>query len=110
MALERLGGKVAPGEVACDAVTDAPFKARARPPNRLTASELTGIVGGREMTSDKIKGKGKEVIGAGKEKLGEMTEDERLQTEGRSQKAEGKVQKTVGKIKDKAKEIKEKVS
>ena len=45
MASDRLGGKVAPGEVVCDAVTDAPFKARARPPNSLTASELTEIVG-----------------------------------------------------------------
>ncbi len=62
------------------------------------------------MTSDKIKGKSKEVIGAGKEKLGEITGDEQLQAEGRSQKTEGKVQKAVGRVKDKAKEIKEKVS
>jgi uncharacterized protein YjbJ (UPF0337 family) len=62
------------------------------------------------MTSDKIKGKAKDVIGTGKEKLGEMTGDERLQSEGRSQKAEGKVQNVVGRIKDKAREVKEKVS
>ncbi len=77
---------------------------------RLKASEITVIVGGRALTSDKIKGKGKEVIGAGKEKLGEMTGDERLQAEGRSQNVEGKVQKAVGRVKDKATEIKRKVT
>ena len=62
------------------------------------------------MTSDKIKGKGKEITGAGKEKLGEVTGDEQLQAEGRTQKTDGKVQSVVGGIKDKAKEIKEKLS
>lgn len=62
------------------------------------------------MTSDKIQGKGKDLIGTGKEKLGEMTGDEPLQAEGRSQKAEGKVQNVVGRVKDKARKVKEKVS
>ena len=62
------------------------------------------------MTSDKIKGRGKEVIGAGKEKLGEMTGDEQLQAEGRSQKVAGKVQKAVDRVKGKAQEIRKKVS
>jgi uncharacterized protein YjbJ (UPF0337 family) len=74
------------------------------------ASEITAMVGGRELTSDKIKGKGKEVIGAGKEKLGQMTGDKRLQAEGKSQNVEGKVQKAVGRVKDKATDIKRKVT
>jgi uncharacterized protein YjbJ (UPF0337 family) len=61
------------------------------------------------MTTDKIKGKAKDMAGTGKEKLGRATGDEEMEAEGTVQKGEGKAQGALGTVKDKAKEIKEKV-
>jgi uncharacterized protein YjbJ (UPF0337 family) len=53
------------------------------------------------MTSDRMKGKGKEMIGAVKEKAGKTIGNRRLEEQGMNTKAEGKVQKNVGKVKEK---------
>jgi uncharacterized protein YjbJ (UPF0337 family) len=55
------------------------------------------------MTSDRMKGKGKETVGAVKEKVGKTTGNRKLEEQGMNTKAEGKVQKNVGKVKEKVK-------
>ncbi len=54
------------------------------------------------MTTDKIKGKGKEAEGWAKDKAGQMTGNERMESEGKSERAEGKAQGAWGKVKDAA--------
>jgi len=55
------------------------------------------------MTSDRIKGKGRETVGAVKERVGQTTGNRKLEEQGMNTKAEGKVQKNIGKVKEKVK-------
>lgn len=62
------------------------------------------------MTTDKLKGKAKDVVGSGKEKLGRATDNEDMEAEGKADKLEGKGQQVIGEAKERAKRIKDKVT
>lgn len=61
------------------------------------------------MTTDRIKGKGKEAMGEAKERVARVTDNEELEAEGSADKAEGKAQGVVGKAKEKLNDVKDEV-
>ena len=61
------------------------------------------------MTSDRVKGKGRQATGSAKETAGKATGNEELEAEGKAEKLQGKGQDTLGRAKDKVKQTTKKI-
>ena len=57
------------------------------------------------MDSDRIEGKGQDLLGRGKEALGDLTGNQDMQTEGQSDQVKGTVQEKFGEAKDKVRDV-----
>ncbi len=57
------------------------------------------------MDSDRVEGKGKDLLGRGKEAVGDLTNNRDLQAEGQGDQAEGNVQEKFGQAKDKVRDV-----